>query len=328
MGYCTVQTASLSSMTSPSAAPSSSAVLDSSILDKSDSGPVGVYCIGGGNSASEAFDSFELLRSSTSPSWELSNKHMQLPRMSSAAAVVGSEIFVLGGGNGQDRFSSGEVFDVQARTWSAVSPMQSTRSGCSVVVTGSMLLVLGGLDGEQVYSSVEVFDTQRRQWHAGPPLCSRRFGLVSVAVGDELLAIGGGTGTEILSSVEVLPADLSGEWVVRDSWQLPQPRLGASAAVLHGKLYVVGGFNTCGHLNLADCFDPETQLWTTIAPLSQARSSCGLVSFGDRLLVCGGYDGTKRIKECEEWDPASGEWTITKMMQQERSGCSVVVAPL
>jgi len=261
---------------------------------------------------------------------------MQLPRMSAVAAASDKEIFVLGGSNGIDRFSTGECYNIDKRTWSAMPPMNTPRSGCAIVALADKLLVLGGLDSDRVYNSVEMFSATDGHWRSGPSMQTRRFALAAAILEDQIFAIGGGTGSEILDTVEVIPTSAvaqSGKDQQPVNWEmsgaLPCPRLGSGAAVVGGKLFVVGGFNEVSqHLDLVDCFDPQTKVWSSVISMSRPRSSCMVAELNGKLFVCGGYDGFERTKTCEQWDPITSEWSTMQPMKVDRSGGAVVVAPI
>ena len=57
-----------------------------------------------------------------------------------------------------------------------------------------------------------------------------------------------------------MPRDLSSTWTIKPEWEMPTARLGAGAAVLNDKLFVVGGTDGSAHLDIAACFDPTTEV--------------------------------------------------------------------
>lgn len=59
-------------------------------------------------------------------------------------------------------------------------------------------------------------------------------------------------------------------WRTRAS--MPTPRLEAGAAVINGKVYVVGGFSGSA-LTTTEAYDPATDTWTTRADMPTARRS-------------------------------------------------------
>ena len=55
-------------------------------------------------------------------------------------------------------------------------------------------------------------------------------------------------------------------------------------------------------------YDPKTDQWTIIAPMSCPRDSVGLCPLGDRLFSVGGYDGMQYLNDVECYDPGANEW--------------------
>lgn len=60
-------------------------------------------------------------------------------------------------------------------------------------------------------------------------------------------------------------------------------------------------------------YDPKTDTWTTVAPLSVPRDAVGICPLGDRLYAVGGYDGHTYLDTVESYDAQNNEWTeVTK----------------
>ncbi len=56
-------------------------------------------------------------------------------------------------------------------------------------------------------------------------------------------------------------------------------------------------------------YDPKTDTWTLVAPISIPRDAVGVSLLGDKLYAVGGYDGQSYLKEVECYDAQSNEWT-------------------
>lgn len=72
-------------------------------------------------------------------------------------------------------------------------------------------------------------------------------------------------------------------------------------------------------------YDPKTDAWTTVAPLSVARDAVGICPLGDRLYAVGGYDGHSYLDTVESYDAQNNEWTEVKgaqVMPQKLQGFS------
>ena len=53
---------------------------------------------------------------------------------------------------------------------------------------------------------------------------------------------------------------------------MPNQRSGFGACVIDGLLYVVGGMDTMAKLNTVDCYNPETNTWSSLKEMSVRRS--------------------------------------------------------
>ena len=56
-------------------------------------------------------------------------------------------------------------------------------------------------------------------------------------------------------------------------------------------------------------YDPKTDTWTLVAPISSPRDAVGVCMLGDKLYSVGGYDGQQYLNDVECYDPQSNEWT-------------------
>ena len=56
-------------------------------------------------------------------------------------------------------------------------------------------------------------------------------------------------------------------------------------------------------------YDPKTDSWTLVAPISSPRDAVGVCLLGDKLYAVGGYDGQVYLNDVECYDPQSNEWT-------------------
>lgn len=63
------------------------------------------------------------------------------------------------------------------------------------------------------------------------------------------------------------------------------PRLGAGVAACGGLLYVVGGYDGQSRWNTAERYQPDTNTWHQLAPMSTTRSGLGEEGAGLKLKV-------------------------------------------
>ncbi|HET7842359.1 MAG TPA: kelch repeat-containing protein [Terriglobia bacterium] len=119
-----------------------------------------------------------------------------------------------------------------------------------------------------------------------------------------------------------------GIWTTRAP--LPTARLGASAATVNGKIYVVGGAGTSGtcgsRVGTLEVYDPATGSWSTRAPMPTPRDSTAAVAVGERLYVIGGDNiCLGMLSTVEVYDPITDTWTTKAPMPTPRSGLAAAV---
>src|SRR3954464_8298234 len=127
-------------------------------------------------------------------------------------------------------------------SWHARSDMRQARAAHAVVSTGNAIYALAGTGPDGPVLEVERFDGHA--WSAETRLPGNGLNAPAAAVlGNRIFLIGGFNTTTNVPSSDVLVYD-----VQRKAWSnaapLPAPRGGHAAAVLDGKIHVVGGGNS------------------------------------------------------------------------------------
>ena len=75
-------------------------------------------------------------------------------------------------------------------------------------------------------------------------------------------------------------------------------------------------------LKTGEKYDPSTNSWSDIAPMSQARISFGLVSVDDKLYALGGCEQSTSV---EEYDIHTNKWRPLPSMNMRRRQCAYAV---
>jgi hypothetical protein len=95
------------------------------------------------------------------------------------------------------------------------------------------------------------------------------------------------------------------------------PRYAHEADFIAGRLCVAGGLDqNANPLTGAECFDPATETWSTIADMQMPRSMFGSAVGSDgRWYAFGGLTvntitETLTTPKTEQYDPATGTWTL------------------
>lgn len=104
----------------------------------------------------------------------------------------------------------------------------------------------------------------------------------------------------------------------RTKASMPTPRLEAGAAVVNGKIYVVGGFSGSA-LTTTEEYDPVTDTWTTKADMLTARRSPVVAAANNKIYAIGGmsYVDANQVTYAyatEEYDPSTNAWTSKTSM--------------
>jgi N-acetylneuraminic acid mutarotase len=116
----------------------------------------------------------------------------------------------------------------------------------------------------------------------------------------------------------------------RQAMPLPEPRLGASAAALNGKIYVVGGIDPYGRTTYTTfVFDISKNEWSAAAPLPHAVKSAAVASDGSKLYVFGGLEGFSQtpIDETYVYYPETDSWKKLTDLPDPLGAAAVVYLP-
>jgi hypothetical protein len=162
-----------------------------------------------------------------------------------AAAIVLSpgHVFVLGGADGTNLFSSVLDFDVTARTWSRFPvDLPTPRSHAAAIrrFDGTFVLA-GGIGNSGPLGDVYALPQDATVWEIREPMPTPRGGCAYGAVFTNLICAGGEAGAVALDVVEQYDANRN-EWKSLES--MPEPRAGATGTVVSNQLFIPGGSST------------------------------------------------------------------------------------
>ena len=93
---------------------------------------------------------------------------------------------------------------------------------------------------------------------------------------------------------------------------------GWGAGPIGGKLYVSGGHDGNSPLSSAEVFDPQTQTWAPIAPMSTEREDVMVAAVQGKLYAAGGDDRNgDTLDSVEAYDPQQKCWEAVASMARE-----------
>ncbi|MGC6857162.1 Kelch repeat-containing protein [Pseudomonas aeruginosa] len=268
-----------------------------------------------------------------------------LARQEIYPAVLNGKIYVAGGVLTPPTGYSAhfEVYDAQADRWSELTPIPEARHHIGLAEAGGLIYGVGGFAGGfpfwRAQSSVFVYDPRTNQWSTAPSLPEARAEGVAVSVDGRIFAIGGRVASKpgaahFNDHADSVRGDVldpaSGRWSpIADA---PTARNSAAAAVIGGKIYVVGGRQafkqpdgSLRQVNVAtlEVYDPGSNRWQSKAPMPQAQGGLAAAAHDGRLYVFGGEQWVPEQKVlAESWvyDPSSDSWSALPPLPTPRHG--------
>uniref|UniRef100_A0A3Q1GU29 Kelch-like ECH-associated protein 1a n=1 Tax=Acanthochromis polyacanthus TaxID=80966 RepID=A0A3Q1GU29_9TELE len=104
---------------------------------------------------------------------------------------------------------------------------------------------------------------------------------------------------------------MTNQWSQRASLNVPRNRVGVG--VVDGCIYAVGGSQGSMHHSTVERWDPESNRWSFVCPMSMARLGAG-------VAACGG----NRWNTAEKYQPDTNSWQQLAPMNTIRSGLGLV----
>ena len=257
---------------------------------------------------------------------------MSEPRTGMAVAVLGEQIFVLGGKDQFDNVLNTVLrYDTQNDRWVPLPRMRQERVFAAAVTFEGKVFVMGGVDGDgNVLDTVEFYDPAQNRWLPFESMEGERQGLVAVLRGANLLVAGGSNqADQVLESIERYD-NAQGQWnqffgLADDGMtsQLGEPRAGFAAVTVGQDVFFMGGFIR-GPTTLVERLGADDH-FEAIAPLPSARGSLAAAAINDSIYVMGGRDGSERVlDDVQRLDLASGSWTPMPRLLVRRENCGAV----
>ena len=217
--------------------------------------------------------------------------------------TVGEEIYLLGamtgGWPGEPPLPNIYIYDTRTDSWrkGPEIPADRRRGGAGAVLhEGSIYLVCGIQDGHRSghVAWLDRYDLETGEWTrlADAPRARDHF---QAAVYDGKIYAAAGRRSQVENGFSTTIGEVDVYDIATDSWTtlsdtLPTPRAGNAAAVVDGKILILGGESGVQEPAHSDveALDPATGRWTALPPLSRGRHGTGMVQFGDELYMAAG----------------------------------------
>lgn len=222
---------------------------------------------------------------------------------------------------------------VHAQKWSTLAPFPEGSEEVYGIASGGKLYVLGGLGPAWTAKGlVYEFNPATNAWtkKKNMPLLSHHLALAEL--NGKIYVMGGFVKPE-KGPTAWQPIDNAWEYdPAADTWKalapLPSKRGSASAAVINGKIHVIGGAGVHPEskevsihparphraVSTNDVYDPATNTWESRSPMPTARNHAAIGAVSNKIYVIGGRVGNGFITRAsntdivEVYDPATDQW--------------------
>ncbi len=230
--------------------------------------------------------------------------------------AVGKEVYLMGamtgGWPGEDPLPNAYIYDTEEGSWRTGPeiPEDRRRGGAGAVMhDGSIYLVCGIIDGHRGghVAWLDRYDLKTGEWTKLKDAPRARDHFQAVVHDGKIYAAAGRrtTATEDMFTHTETKVDVYD--IATDTWTtlsdtLPTPRAGNAAAVVDGKILILGGESGAHEVahNEVEAMDPVTGSWRSLPPLSRGRHGTGMVQFGDELYMaagCGNRGGEPELND-------------------------------
>jgi len=154
-----------------------------------------IYAIGGlaGDERINTVEEFDPLKrqwtNCGAPAPENACTPMPTKRSGTAVAVVGNEVYVLGGRSAPTKILANvEAYNVATNTWTIKRAMPSHRSGLTASNVNGKIYAIGG---DWSAKNVEVYDPSSDTWSSRHPMLNQRESMAASVVGNKIYFFGG-----------------------------------------------------------------------------------------------------------------------------------------
>lgn len=216
-----------------------------------------------------------------------------------AAAGVGGKLYVFGGLATWPGPAVDEVweYDPAKDAWTAMTQMPRARGAMAAAVYEDKVFLFGGLAGGVAVSDVAVYDPAIDTWgdlsESAPMPTARDHFAAAVSLRGLIYCIGGRQQTieSIMGTVEAFDP-LERRWMTGYA-DMPTPRGGHAAALMHGRIVVAGGegaASASGVFSEVEEYDPVSNTWRALTAMSAGRHGAPAVVVDRVMYVPGGGD--------------------------------------
>lgn len=236
-----------------------------------------------------------------------------------------------------------EAYDPGTDRWRRLATLPEARHHIALAAVGGLIHAVGGFSGGfpnwRAQSTAHIYEPSSDRWREGVPLPYASAEGVSAAIAGRLYLVGGRIrehdaarhfNEHVDTPLGLVFDPAQGHW--SSIAPAPTARNSAAAAVIDGRLFVVGGRQalkqpdgSLRQVNRAELevYDPATDRWTTRAAMPKPQGGLAAAAHGGRLYVFGGEQWVPERKVfADAWvyDPRRDRWSALPPLPTPRHG--------
>lgn len=179
-------------------------------------------------------------------------------------------------------------------SWTTMEPMPTARSGIGIAVVEGKIYAIGG--SYDSFGETEEYNPSTNTWTAKTPMPTPRINFGLVVVENKIYTIGGDSGNwtsgQTPTDIVEVYDPLTDTWKTKNAMNIK--RIGLSASVVDGKIYVIGGGvgePALGKVSATEVYDPLTDTWTTAKQIPTAVNYHASAVVDNKIYILGGAVG-------------------------------------
>jgi N-acetylneuraminic acid mutarotase len=219
------------------------------------------------------------------------------------------------------------------KPWVTLAPLPQPATDLAGVAVNGRLYLFGGLDGVRPTGLVLEYDAATDGWTKKKPMPVNLHRFAVAAYGDRIYLFGGFKYPDTRANAWQ-PVDTAWRYdPASDEWTalaaMPSKRGAASAAVVDGRIFVIGGATVQpgtrdvaiepkrrhAILDAVEEYDPKTNGWRVRTPLPTPRAEAAVATVAGKIYVIGGRIASVFAEDgsatdvVEAYDPARDLWS-------------------
>jgi uncharacterized repeat protein (TIGR03803 family) len=246
-------------------------------------------------------------------SWS-SGAAMPTGTVQSAAAVLGGEIYVIGGYNTSGTvLTDVQIYNPTTNKWSTGTPLPTATGASSAAVVNNILYVFGGSTATAVTGAVWAYSPKTKAWTSMAPMLTARNGTLAVVEKNSVYVMGGnlGGGANFVATVESYnPAT--------NMWTEETPMDGAKdyagGGLIGTTIVAADGAVASGQITGdTEGYNATTNEWSELTADPTARTGVCSGVIGSALYDVSGYVNNTGAATTvnESFSSSANKWTTT-----------------